>query len=62
MRAWTAIAIAATGLTFQLTVLYPWHEEIHKDFAEIKTIFRRWDQEDEEERNRLRQAAAKKSS
>lgn len=42
------IAIAASALTFQTMVLYPWHKELSHEFQEVKDQLEKLNHETEE--------------
>ena len=40
--------VGASALTFQLTVLYPWHNELDKEFMMLKELKEQQDKKFEE--------------
>ena len=44
----TSFMVGASALTFQLTVLYPWHNELDKEFMMLKELKEQQDKKFEE--------------
>ena len=36
-----ALVLSICALTFQVTVLYPWHEELSREFAKVARMLKR---------------------
>ena len=36
-----ALVISICALTFQVTVLYPWHEELSREFVKLARLMKR---------------------
>lgn len=51
MKTWVSLAIGATALSFQVAVLYPWHEAISYELSDMNRQIQRLREDCQTKRN-----------